>query len=309
MVKDKKSPSISIKNLSKKYSGSHTFALHDLNIKIYPGEVYGFLGPNGAGKSTTIRLLMNLIRPTSGSATILGKDIVKNSVEIKNSVGYLSGDMEMYAKMTGEKFLNYMNDLQPARSKAYIKELTRRLNATPNKKIGDLSRGNKQKIGIIQAFMHDPDILILDEPTSGLDPLMQEEFYKLIDESKNRGATIFISSHVLSEVQKMCDRIGIIRDGKLVAEKNIHELTKEASHTFEIYFDKKPPISELKKINNSLVVSDKDNKVTLTVSGDLAGLFKILAKHDVIKLNANHFDLEDTFLKFYTNEKSSEVKK
>ena len=296
--------SISISNLSKKYPGAKQFSLKDVSLEVQPGEVYGFLGPNGAGKSTTIRTLLNFIQPTSGQATILDKDIVSAAVEIKKHIGYLSGDFAVYPKMTGEQFLSYMGALQPPVSHKYVKELATRLKAQPSKKMGDLSRGNRQKFGIIQAFMHQPDVLILDEPTSGLDPLMQEQFNELIKEAKDRGCAIFMSSHILSEVQKTCDRLGIIRNGKLVDEQNISDLENKASQTFDITFADKPPLAELKKIPKAKVTSAKGNEVTIHMPKDLQNLFKVLAKHKVVALDARSLDLEDLFLTFYEDKKS-----
>lgn len=297
-------PAIKLSGLSKRYGSSEAFALQDLTITVNEGEVYGFLGPNGAGKSTTIRLLMNFILPTSGSATILGHDIVKNSVELRSKIGYLSGDVALYRKMTGRQFLDYMTDLQPATSKKYVDELASRLKADLNKKLGELSKGNRQKIGIVQAFMHQPQVLILDEPTSGLDPLMQEVFYELVKESKQRGATIFTSSHILSEVQKICDRVGIIREGKLVSERTIADMASEAAQTFDITFASKPPVAELKKIKGAKITGQesKSSSVTVHIHGSLTPLFAVLARHEVIKLDARNLDLEETFMHFYQQE-------
>ena len=195
---------IKTKSLSKKYQGSQTYALKDLDIDVNKGEVFGFLGPNGAGKSTTIRLLLNFIQPSNGKAEIMGED-VRTSVKIRSKIGYLSGDFQAYNKMKGNQFLQYMSSLQPAKSTNYITELARRFDINLNKKIGELSKGNRQKIGIIQAFMHQPEIIILDEPTDGLDPLKQDEFYDLVSEFKKNEATFFVSSHNLNEVRKICD--------------------------------------------------------------------------------------------------------
>lgn len=298
-------PSIEINNLSKRYSKSGPYALQNLSLTVNEGEVYGFLGPNGAGKSTTIRLLMNFIQPTGGQAHILGHDMVNDSVVVKRSVGYLSSDPGMYLKMTGRQFLDYMEDLQPAASSAYRQELIKRLQADPTKQLGKLSRGNKQKFGIIQAFMHQPAVLILDEPTSGLDPLMQEVFYELISEAQQRGASVFISSHVLSEVQKVCDRIGIIKSGRLVAERSIAEMTNQATQTFELTFAGKPPLTQLKKIDGLRLVSHKGNELIIQVHGKLAPLFAELAKHDVLKIDARQLDVEEMFMHFYADEQES----
>ncbi len=290
---------IDCKNLTKRYRGTKVDALHDLTIHVKAGEIYGFLGPNGAGKSTTIRTLMNFIQPTSGSATIMGKDIVADSVTIKRSVGYLSGDLSMYLKMTGAQFLEYMGELQPPVSQAYRKELIKRFQAELHKPLGELSRGNRQKIGIVQAFMHQPAVLILDEPTSGLDPLMQEEFYELLTEARQRGAAVFSSSHILGEVQKMCDRVGIIREGRLIAERSIADLAQEAAQTFDIVFKDKPPIGKLKQIKGTKETSVHGNTVTLHFHGELRPLFTELAQHDILKLDTQNLDLEEIFLRFY----------
>jgi ABC-2 type transport system ATP-binding protein len=290
---------IVLEKLSKKYSKSEVFALKDVSLNVNEGEVYGFLGPNGAGKSTTIKTLLNFIQPTSGSAKILGLDIVNDSVEIKRHIGYLSGDFAAYPKMTGAQFIEYMGELQPPVSKKYVNELIRRFKAEPGKKLGALSRGNLQKFGIIQAFMHQPDVIILDEPTSGLDPLMQQEFYNLVNESKARGAAVFLSSHILSEVQKTCDRIGIIREGKLVEERKISEMSLEASQTFDISFNGKVPISELKKIRGARVSEHTTDSVTIHMHGKLSDLFVVLAKSDVTKIDARNLDLDELFLGLY----------
>ncbi|MGH7191945.1 MAG: ABC transporter ATP-binding protein, partial [Candidatus Saccharimonadales bacterium] len=277
---------IATKGLSKRYKRNDTYALKDLDLRIKAGEVYGFLGPNGAGKSTTIRTLMNFIQPTDGSAIVMGLDIVKDSVKIKRSVGYLSSDMAMYPKMTGHQFLDYMSELQPDADAAYRAELTKRFTPELDKKLGDLSRGNRQKVGIVQAFMHRPDVLIMDEPSSGLDPLMQEAFYDLLKETAGRGAAVFMSSHILSEVQRVCDRVGIIREGRLVVERDIAAMTKEAAHTFDITFADKPPLDKLRKLKDVNVSRHDEHSVRVHIHGGLSPLLGELAKHDVVKLDA-----------------------
>jgi ABC-2 type transport system ATP-binding protein len=293
---------IDIQKLSKRYGRSKVYALRDLTLHVQPGEIYGFLGPNGAGKSTTIRTLMNFIQPTHGRATILGKDIVKDSVDIKRSVGYLSSDMAMYPKMTGGQFLTYMSELQTGGNATYQHELVKRLKADSHKRLGDLSRGNRQKFAIVQAFMHQPDILILDEPSSGLDPLMQETFYELLREAKDRGAAVFMSSHILSEVQKVCDRVGIIRDGQLIAERDIAEMIQEAAHTFEVSFKDAPPLAELKHVKGVSVTAHTDHEATIQVHGDLPPLLAVLAKHDVVQLEVRQLDLEELFMHYYSGQ-------
>jgi ABC-2 type transport system ATP-binding protein len=295
------SASIVVDKLTKRFRGANTAALDAVSLAVRPGEVYGFLGPNGAGKSTTIRLLMNFIQPTEGKASILDKDIVKDSVTIKRSIGYLAGDFDVYPKMTGRQYLAYMQDMQPVKDKTYADKLVERLKADLDRPLGMLSRGNRQKIGILQAFMHQPQVLILDEPTSGLDPLMQEVFFELIDEARARNATVFVSSHILSEVQRMCDRVGIIRAGKLVTERDMREMATEAAQTFDIVFAGKVPAG-LGKIRGVKVTDTDGDKVTIHVHGKLAPLFAFLSKHDVVKIDARNLDLEELFLGFYQDE-------
>ncbi|HVX24392.1 MAG TPA: ABC transporter ATP-binding protein [Candidatus Saccharimonadales bacterium] len=297
---------INIQKLSKRYGRSAAFALKDLTLNVKPGEIYGFLGPNGAGKSTTIRTLMNFIQPTSGQASILGKDIVRDSVEIKRSVGYLSSDMAMYPKLTGHQFLDYLSDLQGNVNAAYRGQLVRALKADASKRLGDLSRGNRQKFAIVQAFMHQPDVLILDEPSSGLDPLMQETFYELLREAKDRGAAVFMSSHILSEVQKVCDRVGIIREGHLIAERSIADLANDAAHTFEISFRGQPPLAELKRLKGVHLASHSEHQVTIQLRGDLPPLLALLAKHDVAQLEVRQLDLEELFMHFYSDQEPTQ---
>lgn len=290
---------IEITKLSKRYSSTGPYALSDLTISIKKGEVYGFLGPNGAGKSTTIRTLLNFIQPTSGHAKILGQDIVKDTVAIRKSLGYLSGDFRAYDKMTGQQFLDFMSYLQPLKRKKTQTELAKRFQAPLHKKIRDLSKGNRQKIGIIQAFMHEPQILILDEPTDGLDPLMQETFYALVNERQATGTTVFVSSHNLNEVQKMCDRVGIIREGKLVGESNINEMTNEAAQTFEIVFSDKVTAPQIKAVTGVKKVVLDGPLASVHVHGNLSPFLAFLAKHKIASLNTKELSLEHEFMRYY----------
>jgi ABC-2 type transport system ATP-binding protein len=286
-------PALEIKNLGKQYRGAAGLALKAVSLSVAPGEVYGFLGPNGAGKSTTIRCLLNFLQPTSGTITILGLDSVRDSVAIKRSVGYLAGDIALYQRMTGQQFLDYMAALQPLKRPGYLRALIRAFKAELNKPISDLSKGNRQKIGLLQAFMHEPDVLILDEPTSGLDPLMQEVFFELVHNSKARGASLFISSHNLSEVRRMCDRIGFIRDGNLVAEMSMADLAINAAHTFDITFAAAAPLAALQKIKN----------ISVRIKGDLSAFFAVLARHKTVQFEQHEADLEEEFLRLYGKEK------
>jgi ABC-2 type transport system ATP-binding protein len=285
--------------LTKQYPGSKIRALDALSLEVSTGEVYGFLGANGAGKSTTIRTLLNFLQPTSGSAAICGLDIVKDSVEVKRHVGYLAGEVSLYDRLTGKQFLAFMADLQPPKTKGYTAELVKRFEADTSKPLGELSKGNRQKFGLIQAVMHEPDVLILDEPTSGLDPLMQEEFFKLIRESKERGAAVFVSSHNFAEVQRMCDRIGLLRAGKLVAEQTLADLANKAAHTFTLTFADAVPLAELKRLPRAHVTSHDEHHLTVSVEGELSPLLRLLGQHHVTRLEQQEVNLEEEFMRFY----------
>lgn len=295
-------PVIVTKKLSKRYPGAKNFALRNLSITVRSGEVYGFIGPNGAGKSTAIRLLLNLILPTNGSASIIGMDSVKDSKTIRKFLGYLSGDFQAYPRMRVSQFLEYMNELQPPKRRSYTGELTSLFKLNINQKIGDLSKGNRQKVGVVQAFMHEPEILILDEPSGGLDPLMQEVFYDLVRQFKQRGSTFFVSSHNLSEVQKICDRIGFIREGKLLREQTIADLATEAAQTFDIGFIGAVPINELKKVPGAQVAKVSQESVTVHMHGDLSRLFAVLARHKVKHLTTREVNIKQEFLRYYKEE-------
>lgn len=294
---------IETKSLSKRYNKTDGYALRNLTIRIEPGEVYGFLGPNGAGKSTTIRTMMGFLRPTDGTVSILGRDVTTDGVEVRRHVGYVSGDMELYGKLTGAQYLEYMRDLYQVKDRSYYHKLIERLQPTLNKPLGNLSRGNHQKIALIQAFMNQPQVLILDEPTSGLDPLMQDVFYDLVAECKARGDSVFMSSHIMSEVQKVCDRFGVIRAGKLITEQSIDELHKRAAQTFDVTFRDKPPLSELKAIKGLKIVSHDKQSVTFHMSGELSALFACLARHDVAQLDTHELDIDELFRHYYTDTK------
>jgi ABC-2 type transport system ATP-binding protein len=290
---------IDIQHLTKRYSGAASDAVNDLSLEVSSREVYGFLGPNGAGKSTTIKTLMGFLHPTSGSVRLLGQDSSTDGHMSRGNVGYLSGDMAMYAKMTGTQFLDYMGSLRAPKSAAYRNELCKQLDCSMHQPLGELSRGNRQKIALVQAFMSQPSALVLDEPTSGLDPLMQEVFYRLVGEARQRGACVFISSHILAEIQKTCDRVGIIKEGRLITEKSMAELAKEAAQTYTIRFGTKPPIRELSLIQGSRVVSSTIDTVVLQLNGSLKPLFTILAKHDTLAFDTKELDIESLFMHYY----------
>jgi len=292
-------PAITIAKLSKRYRGSRSLALDRLSLEVNSGEVYGFLGANGAGKSTTIRTLANFIQPTSGSASILGHDIVTDSVAAKRHIGYLPGDVALYPKVTGKQFFAYMLELQPPKHKEYLAELVRRFDVDLHKPLDALSKGNRQKVGLLQAFVHEPEVLILDEPTSGLDPLMQEEFFKLIAECKQRGAAVFFSSHNLSEAQRICDRVGIIKEGKLIREQTIDDSSSLGQPIFRVTFAGDIP-TRLDSVPQLKIISKADAyTVIIQPKGTIAEALAALSKYDIREFSSQKIDLENEFLEFY----------
>lgn len=295
---------IDTRGLSKRYTGSDVFALQNLTLQVRRGEVYGFLGSNGAGKTTAIRTLLNFLQPSAGNASILGLDSVEDSVAIKAEVGYLSADFVLYRKLTGKQFLDYMSELQKPKDRSVRRRLEKQFEAQLDKPLAALSRGNKQKIAVIQAFMHQPKVIVLDEPTSGLDPLMQEAFYRLVHDARDGGAAVFVSSHNFPEVQRMCDRVGFIREGRLVAEQTIAELTENAAHTYDITFGEAAPLAELKKLRGAEVKAHDDRHVSVHLTGELSPLLRVLGHSKVLRLERQEVNLEEEFLQYYGKEQA-----
>lgn len=293
------SASISIKDLSKSYDGGKTFALDKLTLHVNPGEVYGFLGANGAGKSTTIRLLLNFIQPTSGDGWIVDKHIVKDSVGVKRHIGYLSGEVALWPKVTAHELFTYLSKLQGHTDAAYLEDLIKRFEAEPEKRIDELSKGNKQKIGIIQALMHQPEVLILDEPTSGLDPLMQDVFYQTIREASARGAAVFVSSHNLAEAQRMCDRVGIIKHGRLIHEQTVKGDTNLGGTTFRVVLKHPGDAEKLGHDSTLKIISAENVTVLLQPKGSIAPALASLSHYDIVSLTTEQLNLEDEFLEYY----------
>ena len=288
--------------LTKTYPGDKEPALDSLDLHVATGEIYGYLGANGAGKSTTIRLLLNFIQPTSGSARIGDLDIVKDSVAIKRTLGHLAGDVALHPKVSGKELLDYLAQLQGGVDTRYRRTLETRFESELHKPIGSLSKGNRQKIGIIQAFMHTPSVLILDEPTSGLDPLMQEAFYETVREAKTRGAAVLMSSHNLAEATTLCDRIGIIRRGKLIREQVVTEALSLAKPSFTITLANKTAADALAADKRLGAARRLDAvKVQLTSDNTIAETLSLLSNYPITALETNRLDLEDEFLQFYTD--------
>lgn len=283
-------------NLTKFYGKS--VGLLSLNLTVKEGEIFGFLGPNGAGKTTTIRLLLDFIKPTNGTASIFGYDTRKESVKIKEKIGYLPGDYSLYDNLTGEEIINYIGKLHKKYNRNKMEILVERFDVDIKKKLKRCSKGMKQKIQIILAFMNNPELLILDEPTSGLDPLLQQEFYKLLSEEKKDGKTIFLSSHILSEVEKECDRIAIIKNGKLVIISDINELKEKRGKIMEIRF--KDVVDENFLRIDGITHIKKDGEIfKLYVHSNENEIIKRIAHYNIESLTFKDTPLEDIFLEYY----------
>jgi len=284
-------------NLTKLY-GDH-LAISNISLEVREGEVFGYLGPNGSGKTTTIRALLDLIRPSSGSASIFGLDTRGNSREIKRRVAYLPGDIMLYEKLTGREALTYTANLRGGVDWRFVQELAERLECDLTRKIRSLSRGNKQKVGLVIAFMTKPELLIMDEPSSGLDPLMQQEFYRLIQEVKADGRTVFISSHNMPEVERVCDRVGIIRRGELVTMEDVGSLRERALHQLEFHFATSVPLEAFVGLPGVRDVAVNDSVLSCTTMGTPDALIKAVARYEVVKLVSHEPHLEDVFLSYY----------
>jgi ABC-2 type transport system ATP-binding protein len=291
---------IRAEQLTKSYGQNR--GILDVDFAVEEGEVFGFLGPNGAGKTTTIRLLLDLIRPTSGRFTVFGLDSRRSSVAIRKRLGYLPGDLRLYERMTGAELLRYFGHLRGLDGPERAEQLGARLDLDLDRRIKELSRGNRQKVGIVQAFMHEPDLLVLDEPTSGLDPLVQETFYELVAEATQRGGTVFLSSHVLSEVQHMADRVGLIREGRLDLVDSVENLRSRAFTHVEATFAEPPPPDAFEGVLGVRRIEEDGDVVRFAFEGEIDPLLKALASFHVKALDVREADLEDVFLARYRGE-------
>ena len=283
--------------------------LFELDLEVTPQEVFGYLGPNGAGKSTTIRCLMGLIRPTAGSAHIFGLDCQRDSVAVKRKVGYMPGDMPQFGSLRGKEVVAYLGGLRGGADPKIVRNIAERFDLDLGRRFREYSSGNKKKLGIVLAFMHRPQLLILDEPTGGLDPLNQQEFYKLLGETRDAGATTFLSSHILSEVEHVCDRVGIIRSGRLVKVADLDEIHRIRLHRLELEI---APASEVPEaaIRSAAGVEDVvigDHTVTCTVRGTFDPLLKALNGVIVTNLVSHEPSLEEIFLTYYRPDAPSEA--
>jgi ABC-2 type transport system ATP-binding protein len=290
-------PTIETRVLTKTYGSQR--GIEDVSLEVDQGEVFGFLGPNGAGKTTTIRTLLDLQRPTSGEARIFGLDSRRESAAIRARTGNLSGDFDFDPKLSGREMLSYIASLRGMRDLGLADRLAERFEADLDRPLGDLSRGNRQKIGLINAFFHDPELLVLDEPTSGFDPLMQEEFLALVREQRQAGKTVFLSSHDLDEVQRVCDRVGIIREGKLAAVERVSDLIGQSYRRVRVEFAEPVDPQEFARLPDVQSVEADTRVLTFTVSGPLDAVVKQAARHEVVDLEVGHPNLEEIFVAMY----------
>jgi ABC-2 type transport system ATP-binding protein len=290
---------IEVEGLTKSYGGKRGIA--DVSLQVDEGEVFGFLGPNGAGKTTTIRLLMALLHPDAGTARIAGLDCWKQSLEIKRLAGYMPGEPALDPNLTGGQILEYFAHLRGGVDHTYLAHLIARFELDTSRKFRQYSTGNKRKVVLIQAFMHRPRLLILDEPTSGLDPLNQQEFDRMVKEASDEGRTVFLSSHVLSEVEKTCSRVGIIRDGSLVRIGGVAEVKAIKRYEITITFANAIPVETFKTLDGVVeaVTLDHGHGVRLTMQGPADAVIKASARYPVVSLTSFEPSLEDIFLRYY----------
>jgi ABC-2 type transport system ATP-binding protein len=288
--------------LTKRYGRNR--GITGLDFEIEEGEVFGFLGPNGAGKTTTIRTLMGFLKPTTGRATVGGFDCWTQPTEVKKITGYLPGEFTLDPAMTGAQIIAYLGNLRGGVDRAYVMTLVERLGLDPHKRFRDYSHGNKQKVGLVQAFMHRPRLLIFDEPTNGLDPLNQQEFYRMVAEARDEGRTVFLSSHYLAEVEHTCDRVGIIREGQLVKVDAVQSLKDLQHHAVELTFAEPASGRWFAGVPGVLSVAPADSgrRLSLTVQGELGPVLRAAAEHGATNLSTREPSLEEIFLRYYTPE-------
>ena len=300
MLREMAVSAIRTSKLSKDYGLGR--GLFELDLDVAPQEVFGYLGPNGSGKTTTIRLLMGMIRPTGGAAYVFGLDCRRDSVAVKRKVGYMPGDLPQFGSLRGKEVVAYIGGMRGGADRATVRSIAERFDLDLNRRFREYSSGNKRKLGILLAFMHKPELLILDEPTSGLDPLNQQEFYALLREARDRGATVFLSSHILSEVEHVCDRVGILRAGKLVRVAQLEDLHHIRAHHVEIEFAPGAPVPD-GAIRSAAGVEDvvvDGQRVRCTVRGTFGPLFDAIHDAKVTDLVSTEPSLEEMFLSYYS---------
>jgi ABC-2 type transport system ATP-binding protein len=291
-------PVIVIDNFHKSYGKIQ--AVKGISMRVEQGEIFGFLGPNGAGKTTTIRCMLDVIRPTSGTLRVLGLDAQRDKMELHQRIGYLPGDVRLPGQMTGKQVINYFSRLQ-GRQPVLLDDLLARFEVEIKRPLKSYSKGMRQKIGVVLAFMCDPDVLILDEPTSGLDPLLQRTFNEFLLQEQQRGKTIFMSSHIMSDVEKVCQRVAVIRQGEIVTIEEVEKLRQKAGERVTVEFGDAVSAEELERMPGVSNVTSHNHAYHFNVGGSMDALVKALSRHEVLRLQAEEAPLEEVFLKFYEN--------
>ena len=293
-------PAILTEKLTKAYG--RRLGIDSLDLEVRPGEVFGFIGPNGAGKTTTIRLLLDLLHPTSGRALIMGLDAHKDSIAVRRSLGYLPGEFGLEPRMTGRELIEYFGRLRGMDGLGSTDELAERLGLDLDLPMGRLSRGNRQKVGLVQALYHRPSVLILDEPTTGLDPLVQDTFLQIIREARDEGRTIFLSSHFLSEVERVCDRVAIVRAGRLAAMETTDTLLEKRRKRVTMVFDSPVDPAPFGRLPGVSEVGVWGNSITLALADGIDGVIKLAAQHTLLDLRVEHPSLDEVFMSYYGQE-------
>jgi ABC-2 type transport system ATP-binding protein len=291
---------IRTRGLTKRYG--RTVALDGLDLKVPKDVVFGYLGPNGAGKTTTTRLLVGLLRPTAGRIEVLGLDSVADRDRVHARIGYLPGEFTAYPDLTGAQYLRYLANLRGGADWPGVEKLSERLDLDLSRRIGALSHGNRQKVGVVQAFMHHPDLLILDEPTTGLDPLIQREFLAMVREARDGGQTVFLSSHILDEVEAVADAVAILRQGRLVVVESVDKLKARALRRINLTFAGTPPAAQLQAVHGVRELQVHGSTAHVAIEGSTAELLQVAAPHRVENITTHEADLEEIFLAYYTGQ-------
>ncbi|TMF47691.1 MAG: ABC transporter ATP-binding protein [Chloroflexi bacterium] len=291
-------PVIVIDSLHKSYGKVQ--AVKGISMRVEQGEIFGFLGPNGAGKTTTIRCMLDVIRPTSGTLRVLGLDAQRDKMELHQRIGYLPGDVRLPGQMTGKQVIDYFSRLQGLKP-VLLNDLVARFDVEMKRPLKGYSKGMRQKIGVVLAFMCDPEVLILDEPTSGLDPLLQRTFNEFLLQEQARGKTIFMSSHIMSDVEKVCQRVAVIRQGEIVTIEEVEKLRQKAGQRVTVEFGDAVSADEVARMPGVSMVTSHNHAYHFNVGGSMDALIKALSRHEVLRLQAEEAPLEEVFLKFYEN--------
>jgi ABC-2 type transport system ATP-binding protein len=291
---------IELDRLTKRYGSAR--GIEDVSMTVAAGEVFGFLGPNGAGKTTTIRTLLDLLHPTGGAARVFGLDSRRDALAIHARLGNLPGDFAYEPRLSGRELVTYLAELRGVQGLGRAEALAERFHADLDRPLRELSRGNRQKIGLVQAAFHDPELLILDEPTGGLDPLMQEAFLAFVGEERERGHTVFLSSHELDEVERVCDRVGIIREGRLIAVEDVAEVTGRSYRHVTLEFAERVDPDEFRRLPGVIDLAPDGRRISFKATGELDPVIKAAARHTLTDIELVHPALEEVFLTYYGTE-------